>query len=107
MSTDMLNSNNNDDNSYQSFESNDPDSSGFGQASPTEEHVVNQYDNLVNSTNGQHHEELNFPNSEQQSTKTCEYNEIPIMDVKLIPTMLTTPTGILPNHINQDGPHWI
>jgi hypothetical protein len=84
MSTDMLNNNNinNNDNSYQSFESNDPDSSGFGQVSPTKEHVVNQYDNLVDTTNGQQHEALDLPNSDQQSTNTCEYNEIPIMDIQ-------------------------
>src|SRR5687767_15185070 len=105
-STDMLNSNNNDDNSYQSFESDDPDSSGFGQVSPTEEHVVTQYDNLVDTTNGLQQKELDFSNSEHQSTNTCEYNEIPIMDVQLIPTMLTIPTVIPPNHINQGGPHW-
>jgi hypothetical protein len=80
-STEIPNSNN--DNSYQSFELNDPDSSGFGQVSPTEEHVVNQYDNLVDPTNGQQ-KELDFINSVQESTNTntCEYNEIPIMDVQ-------------------------
>ena len=103
MSTDMLNSNNNDDNSYQSFESNDPDSSGFGQVSPTEEHVVNQYDNLVNSKNGQHHEELNFPNSEQQSTKTCEYNEIPIMDVQTDTNNVNNTNG---NSTESHKPRW-
>jgi len=103
MSTDMLNSNNNDDDSYQSFESNDPDSSGFGQVSPTEEHVVNQYDNLVNSTNGQHHEELNFPNSEQQSTKTCEYNEIPIMDVQTDTNNVNNTNG---NSTESHKPRW-
>ena len=82
VSTEMSNSNTNDDNSNQSFEINDPDSSGFGQVSPTEEHVVNQYDNLVDPTNGQQAKELEFINSEQQSTNTCEYNEIPIMDVQ-------------------------
>ncbi len=81
-STEMSNSNTNDDNSYQNFELNDPDSSGFGQVSPTEEHLVNQYDNLVDPTNGQQDKELDFINSEQKSTNTCEYNEIPIMDVQ-------------------------
>ena len=81
-STEMSNSNTNDDNSYQNFELNDPDSSGFGQVSPTEEHPVNQYDNLVDTTNGQQDKELDFINSEQKSTNTCEYNEIPIMDVQ-------------------------
>jgi F5/8 type C domain-containing protein len=77
--------NTNDDNSYQSFELNDPDSSGFGQVSPTEEHVIKQYDNLADLTNGQQNKELDFINSEEKSTKntnTCEYNEIPIMDVQ-------------------------
>jgi F5/8 type C domain-containing protein len=77
--------NTNDDNSYQSFELNDPDSSGFGQVSPTEEHVIKQYDNLADQTNGQQNKELDFINSEEKSTKntnTCEYNEIPIMDVQ-------------------------
>lgn len=80
-STEIPNSNN--DNSFQSFELNDPDSSGFGQVSPTEQHVVNQYDNLVDPTNGQQ-KELDFTNSVQESTNTnrCEYNEIPIMDVQ-------------------------
>ena len=83
MNTDTLNNNNNnDDASYQSSESDDFDSSGFGQVSPTEEHVINQYDNLVDITNGQQNEELDFPKSEQKSTNTCEYNEIPIMDVQ-------------------------
>ena len=79
--TEMSNRNNND-NSYQSFELNDPDSSGFGQVSPTEERIVNQYDNFVDPTSGQQHKALDFINSEQQSTNTCEYNEIPIMDVQ-------------------------
>lgn len=77
--------NTNGDNSYQSFELNDPDSSGFGQVSPTEEHVIKQYDNLADQTNGQQNKELDFINSEEKSTKntnTCEYNEIPIMDVQ-------------------------
>ena len=81
MSTEMSNSNNID-SSYQSFELNDPDSSGFGQVSPTEEHVVNQYDNFVDPIDGQQHKDLDFINSEQQSTNTCEYNEIPIVDIQ-------------------------
>ncbi|MGE5822852.1 MAG: discoidin domain-containing protein [Nitrososphaerota archaeon] len=103
MSADMLNSNNNGDNSYQSFESNDPDSSGFGQASPTEEHVVNQYDNLVNSTNGQHHEELGFFKSDQQATNTCEYNEIPIMDVQTDTNNVNNTNG---NSTESHKPRW-
>jgi hypothetical protein len=103
MSADMLDSNNDDNNSYQSFESNDPDSFGFGQASQTEEHVVNQYDNLVNSTNGQHHEELGFFNSDQQATNTCEYNEIPIMDVQTDTNNVNNTNG---NSTESHKPRW-
>lgn len=102
ISTDMLNSNNND-NSFQSFESNDPDSSNFGQVSPTEEHVVTQYDNLVNTTNGQQHKELDFFNSEHQSTNTCEYNEIPIMDVQTDTNNVNDTNG---NSTESHKPRW-
>ena len=102
-STDMLNSNNNDDNSYQRFESNDPDSSGFGQVSPTEEHVVTQYDNLVDTTNGLQHKELDFFNSEHQSTNTCEYNEIPIMDVQTDTNNVNNTNG---NSTESHKPRW-
>jgi hypothetical protein len=102
-STEMSNSNTNDDNSYQSFELNDPDSSGFGQESPTEEHVVNQYDNLVDPTNGQQDKELEFINSEQKSTNTCEYNEIPIMDVQ---TDTNTGNNTDGNSTDSHKPRW-
>ncbi len=102
-STDMLNSHNNDDNSYQSFESDDPDSSGFGQVSPTEEHVVTQYDNLVDTTNGLQHKELDFFNSEHQSTNTCEYNEIPIMDVQTDTNNVNNTNG---NSTESHKPRW-
>lgn len=102
-STEMSNSNTNDDNSYQSFELNDPDSSGFGQVSPTEEHVVNQYDNLVDPTNGQQDKELEFINSEQKSTNTCEYNEIPIMDVQ---TDTNTGNNTDGNSTDSHKPRW-
>ena len=102
-STDMLNSNNNDDSSYQSFESDDPDSSGFGQVSPTEEHVVTQYDNLVDTTNGLQHKELDFFNSEHQSTNTCEYNEIPIMDVQTDTNNVNNTNG---NSTESHKPRW-
>jgi hypothetical protein len=102
-STDMLNSDNNDDNSYQSFGSNDPDSSGFGQVSPTEEHVVTQYDNLVDTTNGLQHKELDFFNSEHQSTNTCEYNEIPIMDVQTDTNNVNNTNG---NSTESHKPRW-
>lgn len=102
-STDILNSNNNDDSSYQSFESDDPDSSGFGQVSPTEEHVVTQYDNLVDTTNGLQHKELDFFNSEHQSTNTCEYNEIPIMDVQTDTNNVNNTNG---NSTESHKPRW-
>jgi hypothetical protein len=103
MSTDMLNSNKNDENSYQSFESNDPDSSSFRQVSPTEEHVVTQYDNLVDTTNGLQHKELDFFNSEHQSTNTCEYNEIPIMDVQTDTNNVNNTNG---NSTESHKPRW-
>lgn len=102
-STDMLNSNNNNDSSYQSFESDDPDSSGFGQVSPTEEHVVTQYDNLVDTTNGLQHKEIDFFNSEHQSTNTCEYNEIPIMDVQTDTNNVNNTNG---NSTESHKPRW-
>jgi hypothetical protein len=102
VSSDMLNSNNNDA-SYQSFESDDFDSSGFGQVSPTEEHVVNQYDNLVDITNGQQNEELDFSNGKQKSTNTCEYNEIPIMDVQTDTNNVNNTNG---NSTESHKPRW-
>ena len=102
VSTEMSNSNTND-NSYQSFELNDPDSSGFGQVSPTEEHVLNQYDNFVDPTDEQQHKELDFINSEQQTTNTCEYNEIPIMDVQTDTNNSNNTDG---NSTDSDKPRW-
>lgn len=98
--TEIANSNN--DNSYQSFELNDPDSSGFGQVSPTEEHIINQYDNFVDPINGQN-KELDFINSEQQATNTCEYNEISIMDVK---TDTNNGNNTDSNSTNTHKPRW-
>jgi hypothetical protein len=76
---------NSNDGSYGNLQSYDPDSSGFDQISPTEEHVLNQYDNKVNLSNVEQHDQntdLDLLNSDQKSTKTCEYNEIPIADVQ-------------------------
>jgi hypothetical protein len=98
--------NTNDDNSYQSFELNDPDSSGFGQVSPTEEHIIKQYDNLADLTNGQQNKELDFINGEEKSTKntnTCEYNEIPIMDVQ---TDTTNSNNTDTNSTDSHKPRW-
>ena len=78
----IMNSN---DGSYGNLQSYDPDSSGFDQISPTEEHVLNQYDNKVNLGNVEQHDQnadLDLLNSDQESTNTCEYNEIPIADVQ-------------------------
>jgi F5/8 type C domain len=71
--------------SYRNFQSYDPDSSGFGQISPTEEHVLNQDDNMVNLGNVEQHEEhadLDLLNIYQESKDTCQYNEIPIVDIQ-------------------------
>lgn len=76
---------NNNDGSYGNLQSYDPDSSGFDQISPTEEHVLNQYDNKVNLGNVEQHDQntdLDLLNSDQKSANTCEYNEIPIADVQ-------------------------
>jgi hypothetical protein len=78
----IMNSN---DGSYGNLQSYDPDSSGFDQISPTEEHVLNQYDNKVNLGNVKQHDQntdLDLLNSDQKSANTCEYNEIPIADVQ-------------------------
>lgn len=78
----IMNSN---DGSYGNVQSYDPDSSGFDQISPTEEHVLNQYDNKVSLGNVEQHDQnanLDLLTSDQKSTNTCEYNEIPIADVQ-------------------------
>jgi len=76
---------NSNDSSYGNLQSYDPDSSGFDQISPTEEHVLNQYDNKLNLGNVTQHEQnadLDLLNSDRESANTCEYNEIPIADVQ-------------------------
>jgi len=78
----IMNSN---DGSNRNLQSYDPDSSGFDQTSPTEEHVLNQYDNKVNLGNVKQHDQnadLDLLNSDQESKNTCEYNEIPIADIQ-------------------------
>ena len=75
---DMMNSN---DKSYPVTQSYNPDSSEFGQTSPAEEHVVNQYNEMFDMNNEQN-TSLNSLNFDQESTNTCEYNEIPIVDVQ-------------------------
>jgi hypothetical protein len=73
------------DGSYGNVQSYDPDSSGFDQMSPTEEHVLNQYDNKVSLGNVEQHDQnadLDLLTSDQKPTNTCEYNEIPIVNVQ-------------------------
>jgi F5/8 type C domain len=72
------------DGSYGNVQSYDPDSSGFDQISP-EEHVLNQYDNKVSLGNVEQHDQnadLDLLTSDQKPTNTCEYNEIPIVNVQ-------------------------
>ena len=75
---DMMNSN---DKSYPPTQSYNPDSSEFGQTSPAEEHIVNQYNEMFDMDNEQS-TSLDSLNFDQESTNTCEYNEIPIVDVQ-------------------------
>jgi hypothetical protein len=75
---DMMNSN---DNSYPATQPYNSDSSEFGQTSPAEEHVVNQYNEMFDMDNEQS-TSLDSLNFDQESTNTCEYNEIPIVDVQ-------------------------
>lgn len=86
---DMLNSN---DNSYPATQTYNPDSSEFGKTSPAEEQVANQYNEMFDMDNEQSAslESLNF---DQESTNSCEYNEIPIVDVQ---------TDIDNNNTNSD-----
>lgn len=73
------------DGSYGNVQSYDPDSSGFDQISPSEEHVLNQYDNKVSLGNVEQHDknaDLDLLTSDQKPTNTCEYNEIPIVNVQ-------------------------
>lgn len=73
------------DGSYGNVQSYDPDSSGFDQISPSEEHVLNQFDNKVSLGNVEQHDQnadLDLLTSDQKPTNTCEYNEIPIVNVQ-------------------------
>jgi hypothetical protein len=73
------------DGSYGNVQSYDPDSSGFDQISPSEEHVLNQFDNKVSLGNVEQHDQnadLDLLTSDQKPTITCEYNEIPIVNIQ-------------------------
>lgn len=75
---DMLNSN---DNSFPATQTYNPDSSEFGKTSPAEEQVANQYNEMFDMDNEQS-TTLDSLNFDQESTNSCEYNEIPIVDVQ-------------------------
>jgi hypothetical protein len=98
---DMMNSN---DNSYPTTQSYNPDSSEFGQTSPAEEHVVNQYNEMFDMDNEQN-TSLDSLNFDQESTNTCEYNEIPIVDVQTDTNNNNSNSGM--NSTNSDAkPRW-
>jgi hypothetical protein len=83
ISTQIMQMHNND--SYGNLKSYDPDSSGFGQVSPTEEQVLNQFDKRVNLSNIEkqdEHTSPDFQNNDLDSKKSCEYNVIPIADAQ-------------------------
>jgi hypothetical protein len=84
--SDIITSNDDSYDSYGNFQSYDPDSSDFRQTSPTDEHVLNQDDdnmNLGNDEQNKQHADLDLLNINQESTNTCEYNEIPIVDIQI------------------------
>jgi hypothetical protein len=94
---DMMNSN---DKSYPATQSYNPDSSEFGQTSPAEEHIVNQYNEMFDMDNEQS-TSLDSLNFDQESTNTCEYNEIPIVDVQTDTNNNDTNTDV--NTTNSDA----
>lgn len=97
---------NSNDNLYTNLNSNDPDSSSFGQMTPTEKQVLNQFDKRVNADNVEQRVQQpspDFLNNNQESTKGCEYNDIPIANVQ-------TNRDINNSNINSDNsthrPKW-
>jgi F5/8 type C domain len=101
--TDMMNSNNN---SYPVSQSYNPDSSEFGQTSPAEEHVVNQYNEMFDMDKEQN-TSLDSLNINQESTNTCEYNEIPIVDVQTETDTNNNNSNSDMNSTNSDAkPRW-
>jgi len=100
---DMMNSN---DSSYPATQSYNPDSSEFGQTSPAEEHVVNQYNEMFDMDNEQS-TSLDSLNFDQESTNTCEYNEIPIVDVQTETDTNNNSSNSDMNSTNSDAkPRW-
>ena len=102
LSTDNNNIMNANDDSYGNLQSNDANSSNFDQTSPTEEHVLNQYGNMVDLGNEQR-EELNLPDIHQEPTNNCEYNEIPIADVQ---TDINVNTSDVSSNNSISKPRW-
>ena len=74
----MLNGN---DDSIPATQSYNPDSSEFGKVSPAEEQVANQYSEMFDMDNEQS-TSVNSLNFNEESTNSCEYNEIPIVDIQ-------------------------
>jgi hypothetical protein len=102
LSTDNNNIMNANDDSYGNLQSNDANSSNFDRTSPTEEHVLNQYGNMVDLGNEQH-EELNLPDIHQEPANNCEYNEIPIADVQ---TDININTSDVSSNNSISKPRW-
>jgi hypothetical protein len=102
LSTDNNNIMNANDDSYGNLQSNDANSSNFDQTSPTEEHVLNQYGNMVDLGNEQHGE-LKLPDIHQEPTNNCEYNEIPIADVQ---TDINVNTSDVSSNNSISKPRW-
>ena len=98
---DMLNSN---DDSYPATQSYNPDSSEFGKASPAEEQVANQYSEMFDMDNEQS-TSVNSLNFNEESSNSCEYNEIPIVDIQTEADHNNTNSNV--NASNSDAkPRW-
>ena len=74
----IMNSN---DNIYSDFQSNDPDSSAFGQISP-QQNVAKKYDDFVGLSNNEKNTKADLLNTDKDSTSACQYSEIPIKDIE-------------------------
>ena len=96
----MLNGN---DDSIPATQSYNPDSSEFGKVSPAEEQVANQYSEMFDMDNEQS-TSVNSLNFNEESTNSCEYNEIPIVDIQ---TEADNNTNSHVNASNSDAkPRW-
>jgi len=96
----MLNGN---DDSIPATQSYNPDSSEFGKVSPAEEQVANQYSEMFDMDNEQS-TSVNSLNFNEEWTNSCEYNEIPIVDIQ---TEADNNTNSHVNASNSDAkPRW-